>query len=83
MIDTTTVIAWSFLNKALNMSDIFPGFSSQAGCGVLQLQLGAHRAAACFLCRGNALPTGLFGGTHERFVIFEEKFAAKAEAKKG
>ena len=23
------------------------------------------------------------GGTHERFVIFEEKFAAKAEAKKG
>ena len=22
-------------------------------------------------------------GTHERFVIFEEKFAAKAEAKKG
>ena len=23
------------------------------------------------------------GGTHERFIIFEEKFAAKAEAKKG
>ena len=23
------------------------------------------------------------GGIHERFVIFEEKFAAKAEAKKG
>ena len=23
------------------------------------------------------------GGTHERFVIFEERFAAKAEAKKG
>ena len=23
------------------------------------------------------------GGTHERFVIFEEKFAAKAEVKKG
>ena len=23
------------------------------------------------------------GGTHERFIIFEEKFSAKAEAKKG
>ena len=23
------------------------------------------------------------GGTHERYIIFEEKFAAKAEAKKG
>ena len=30
MIETTTVIAWSFLNKALNISDIFPGFSLQA-----------------------------------------------------
>ena len=28
-------------------------------------------------------PTPVGGGTHERFVIFEEKFAAKAEAKKG
>ena len=34
------------------------------------------------LAEGHAHPAGLFG-THERFVIHNDKFAAKAEAKKG
>ena len=35
----------------------------------------------CWQSIAPALEAG--SGTHERFVIFEEKFAAKAEAKKG
>ena len=41
------------------------GHAHGGGCGVLQLQLGAHRAAALIQSVGDAHPAGLFGQRHQ------------------
>ena len=41
------------------------GHAHGGGGGVLQLQLGAHRAAAFVQCVGDAHPAGLFGQRHQ------------------